>query len=534
VTQPHVYLPKFRGLVNAAAPPQDDREGSPGLDPLPTSADVGELFKYQLQKWLKGRPVSLTYIPKPQLAILDYLVNHRNVNLKWRDCPNGYYLLGFTVTSGKRYLSDDDAYKKNPRLQALVPRGLYYAFKLDNDGTVHWLGAVYPTSKFFGDNDTDEGVDLVGEEELRAETGNGVGVKFILTEKANGEMFTFTVLDKVATHDGDKYIVVCGSKNNKFLFELVLSGPKATTPSQLGEMLLQYLQPAERKQFQTQYKKSRSWTYTRVWLEMSDIFLARLLENPNADWFCDMLYKTKQTACAEFESYLHPHILAFNQGHQQHRIFALTTYKEDGTPRYTEATVRFQQLLELKDKGFETVEICDTSTTDVLEIRSDVWHRTNSEGVVLLVVINGKIEKMIKMKTIWYVVHRGFRENLKRHVMAKSNTEPITLNLIRPGLQKKLREKLAIFGLKKDGNGYWDDYLESLAEFIVDSSKSLGKEELAEIFTYDYPKIIAGAEEVMKRHPRRKDPDDMGTYDIELPGKRSPSPSSGRSPKRGR
>ena len=533
-TEPHVYLPKFRGHVDTAPTIEEERESSPGLEPLPISKDVGRVFAQQLRKWLKGRPISLTGFPEAQLAILDYLVAHRNINTKWRECPDGYYLIGFTVTSGRRYLSDDDVYKKNPRLQALVPRGLWHGLKLDKDGTVHWLGAVYPTSKFFGDNDTDEGVDLVGEEELRAETGNGVGVKFILTEKANGEMFTFTVLDRIKTHDGNKYIIVCGSKNNKFLFQLILSGPKTTQPNQLGEMLIDYLQPAEQKQFQSQYKTSRSWTNARVWLEMSDVFLARLLENPNAVWFCDMLYKTKQTVCAEFESYLHPHLLAFNEGHQQHRIFALTTYQDDGTPKYTEDTVRFQQLLELKEKGFATVEIIETPTTDVLEIRRDVWHRTNSEGVVLLVVIKGKIEKMIKMKTIWYVVHRGFRENLKRHVLSKSVNDPITLSTIRPGLQKKLREKLAIFGLKKDESGYWDDYLESLAEFIVDSSKKLGKEGLAEIFTYDYPKIIAGAEEVMERHPNRKDPDEMGSYDIALSGKRSPSPTRGRFPKRGR
>ena len=214
-SQPHVYLPKFRGQINTPTI-EYSRGGSPGETPLEMPDDVGKVFGQQLTQWLKGRTISLASVPKPQLAILDYLTTHRNVKAKWRNCPDGYILCGFSVHSGKRYLSDDDAYKKNPRLQVLVPRGLCHGFKVDNDGTVHWLGAVYPTSKFFGDNDTEEGVDLVGEEELRAETGNGVGVKFILTEKANGEMFTFTVLDKVKTHDEYKYIVVCGSKNNKF------------------------------------------------------------------------------------------------------------------------------------------------------------------------------------------------------------------------------------------------------------------------------------------------------------------------------
>ena len=532
---PHVFLPRFRGLVDS--PPGVDslmngREGSPGTTPLPASDDVGEVFKDQLRKWLKGRPVSIDAVPKPQLAVLDYLVTHRNVRCKWRECPDGYYLIGFTVHSGKRYLSDDDAYKKNPRLQALVPRGLYHGLQIEKDGTVHWLGAVYPTSKFFGDNDTDEGVDLAGEEELRAETGNGVGVKFILTEKANGEMFTFTVLDKVPTHDGNKYIIVCGSKNNKFLFPIILDGSNRTQQTELAQMLLAYLTPQEQKQFPAEYKKSRHWTYTRVWLEMSDVFLVRLLQNPHAVWLCDMLYETKQTVCAEFESYLHPHILAFPEGHQYHRIFALTSYNEGGTPKQIEDTVRFKQLLELKEKGFGTVEISETPSTDVLEIRRDIWHRTNSEGVVLLVVINGTIEKMIKMKTIWYVVHRGFRENLKRHIVSNKDGN-LSVSSIRPGLQKKLKEKLAIFGLQKDESGYWNDYLESLAEFLVNARKNWGGEKLAEVFQYDYPKIIAGAEEVMERHPQRKGKDEMGTYDV-VASKRSPSPDGGRTPKRGR
>ena len=100
--------------------------------------------------------------------------------------------------------------------------------------------------------------------------------------------------------------------------------------------------------------------------------------------------------------------------------------------------------------------------------------------------------------------------------------------------QKKLKEKLAIFGLKKDKNGYWNDYLESLAEFLVDARKKMGKEKLSDLFTYDYPKIIAGAEEVMERHPHRKSKDDTGSYDIAATGKRSPSPTGGRSPKRGK
>jgi hypothetical protein len=143
---------------------------------------------------------------------------------------------------------------------------------------------------------------------------------------------------------------------------------------------------------------------------------------------------------------------------------------------------------------------------------------------------------MIKMKTIWYVVHRGFRENLKRHVTGKADDHELTLGQIKPGLQKKLRDKLAIFGLKKDVSGYWQDYLDSLAEYIVDARRRLGKQGLADLFTYDYPKIIAGAEEIMESHPKRQGKDEMAVYDVDAltGGKRSPSPTEGRSPKRGK
>ena len=541
VTQPYLFLPHFRGELLSANTPAGSREGTPASEPLPTASDPGRIFGKEFRRRLQGRPLNLSAVPKHQLAILDYLIDHRYVVNKFRECPNGYYLFGFTVRAANRWSSDDDTYKKNPRLQALVPRGLTHAFKVANDGTVDWLGAVYPTSKFFGDNDTEEGVDLVGDEELQAETHGGKGVKFILTEKANGEMFTFSVLDKVRTEMGDtKYVVVCGSKNNKFLFELVLDGARKTTSKEIQEMLVNYLPgKSERQTFSEEYKHNRGWTYSRVWLEMSDVFLNDLLRNPNATWFCEMLYESKQTACAEFESYLHPHVLAFPQGHQKHRIFALTSYREDGTPSQTEDPVRFRQLLELREKGFGTVEISDASSTDVMELRRDVWNRTNSEGVVLLVVFNGQIEKMIKMKTIWYVVHRGFRENLRRHATNKS-ASPLTVAAIRPGLQKKLRDKLAIFGMKKDESGYWDAYLEALAEYVVKAKRDLGQEKFADLFLYDYPKIIAGAEETMatdgdKRSWEARE-ENTPMEGVVVHGKRSGTPPNAaeRSPKRGR
>ena len=178
---PHVFLPRFRGVLESAPAIESSssREGSPISDPLPQGKDVGQKFRQYLQSSLKGQHIDVSEIPGAQLAILDYLVYHRNVRPRLKECPDGYYLVGFIVHSGRRYLSDDDAYKKNPRLQVLVPRGLHHAFKLDENGKLSWLGAVYPTSKFFGDNDTDEGVELLGEEELKAETG-GSDVKFIL------------------------------------------------------------------------------------------------------------------------------------------------------------------------------------------------------------------------------------------------------------------------------------------------------------------------------------------------------------------
>ena len=78
-TKPHIFLPQFRGALNT--PPQPDgREGSPGVKPLPIPKDVGNVFNQQLQKWLKGRPVSTSAFPRAQLAIFDYLISHRNIS----------------------------------------------------------------------------------------------------------------------------------------------------------------------------------------------------------------------------------------------------------------------------------------------------------------------------------------------------------------------------------------------------------------------------------------------------------------------
>ena len=63
-TQPHVYLPQFRGQSNSPPEIEDGRDGSPGTEPLQIPEDVGEVFGQQLRKWLKGRPISLTQFPE--------------------------------------------------------------------------------------------------------------------------------------------------------------------------------------------------------------------------------------------------------------------------------------------------------------------------------------------------------------------------------------------------------------------------------------------------------------------------------------
>ena len=165
---------------------------------------------------------------------LSMLLSHPEVKHKWKDthsintsCVMGkqlhhrFHIMNFVVSPTAKFRSDDETYKRYNKLLRILPRGLTIVFDhIAHEGTVRYVNAVYPTPKFFGDNDLKEDVEIITDRELQIYAGTKEA--YIVTEKVNGEMFTFTVVYKDATdpNEGVIWLIAMGSKNNKYIFKL--------------------------------------------------------------------------------------------------------------------------------------------------------------------------------------------------------------------------------------------------------------------------------------------------------------------------
>ncbi|PRP74796.1 hypothetical protein PROFUN_06657 [Planoprotostelium fungivorum] len=423
-----------------------------------------------------------------QLQNFGYLISNKNIKTKWRAVPSsiaeGYHLLGMQVVGRRGLRIDDQIYRKSPRLQQIVPRGLCFVFKRETD-TLHLISIVYPTSKFFGDDDQDEEVVVVDDDEVQKEVPQGT--RLISTEKANGEMFTVTVVGQTA--DGS-WLIVLGSKNNKFLFHL---NPKKTTDRQVKSMIKEYSGNADGYP-DIDMEAKPGWTYMNVWIEMSEFFLLFLLSRPDAaDSFCRRLHEEKWTACGEFESFIHPHLVPLQRGHKTVKFFALTSYNEEGSPRETSGAQRLKDLDWLQETGFETVTRLELSpTTDIMQLRREVWHRDGEEGLVLLVLNpdNGEILRMFKMKTVWYVVYRGLREKIRNMMKRGGLNKP---DQMKSEFRKTIQKKLDIFKLHDEDNKRWLAVADSMSDAVTKAYEE-GEDKFGDIFRYRYPDLIEKSE----------------------------------------
>ncbi|PRP88026.1 hypothetical protein PROFUN_04454 [Planoprotostelium fungivorum] len=432
--------------------------------------------------------------PVAHVENLDFLFSHRNIKTKWKVVPSdvcdGYHLLSVQVVATKKFLGDDEVYKNEPRLQQLVPRGLCYVLKRDEDPSIlHLAAIVYPTSKFFGDDDQSDGVVVLGDDELQKDVPKGC--RMIGTEKANGEMFTVN-----AVHKGDdgSFHVVLGSKNNKFLFPF---HPQKTTKEEIRRMIKSYLDVTspDNKYPNVDLSTDKRWTYDNVWVEMSEYFLGKMLEiSDGSTTLCDRLFTEKLTACGEFESWLHPHVVELPEGHRSVSFFAFTTYDEGGSPKSVSGAERLNQLDWVDSTGFQTVTRKEVAAgTDIMQLRRDVWARKNSEGLVLLVLdaASGEIQRMVKMKTIWYVVHRGYRERLRRFVTGRNakTTGQARYELMEKELRSVLESKLSIFKASLDEK--WKGSVPRLVEAVRKVEK---EKRMKEVFSFEYPLLIRAAD----------------------------------------
>ena len=485
----HPFSPKFLGAL-----PQSASSTSQGAR--------SELYAF-LQNNIFGNDKKLTKIDINAISVsqrshLTYLISHEAVRAKVRHCPREVfhsidpsaevYIVSFRVQGNKRRrIPDDTIYKNDPELIRLVPRGLTFVL-LREGNSVDVLSCVYPTSKFFGDNDADNGVvEITSDEELSKAAGSAV--QLLLTEKANGEMFTLTT----ARYRGaDTYMLILGSKNNKFCFPVEFG---KTTQTDVNDMLAAYMKAeTPGHKYPPDYTEDKDWTYQNVWLEMCDYFLRLLLKNKESRRFCEMLSQNKYTACGEYESWLHPHVVQFPKGHSTVKFFALTRHQDDGSPIVDCGADRLKQLEQVRNLGFDAVRVWDSEQPNILQLRNDIWHQSNTEGVVALLVRDGNVEAMIKMKTIWYVVHRGIRECLKPFMQLD---KAIDASELKSRLEKKLREKLAIFKIEKQDalTSQWQQYIKALASVILDYHQNGKHAQLIDIFKYSYPSLVAIVED---------------------------------------
>ena len=447
---------------------------------------------------------------------LGRIVSHGNIKAKWRISPYDIFpkqprvhILNIQVFAG--YKSDDDVYKGDPFIQRSVPRGLCYIFYSQND-TFWYANAVFPTPKFFGDNDTEQDVEVLSNEDLMNSVPKNSS--FIITEKANGEMFTFNVIDG---DDISNYVVILGSKNNKFAFSITEDSDVNYIKSQLK----QYLEEEEKgkgEELTQENLESAEWTNKNLWVEMTIYFFTKLfsIDKKLLVEYLNFIRDGNWTCCGEFESYLHPHLESFPIGHRMVKFFALTTYDKIMNCVPPEINENLQRLTILKSFCLDTVLFYPAKTDKLLDIRYDIMELEHKEGVVVLVVssTDKRVHSMVKLKTIWYVVHRGIREKLRRVIHDKAFSpatkkwkrktgaargEDPTFEQEYAALHKILmttvRSKLDIFQIDHNselGRKYMA-YLEKLKRYVLQKGKT-DKGELLLEYRYRYPDMIKNVE----------------------------------------
>lgn len=461
------------------------------------------------------------------------LLKNNNIKVKWRTCPETISLIkgseglkgeidlmSFSVFNGHK--PDDEIYKSSKFIQSAVPRGLCFVFFAEYmpfDGKVMFqhISVVFPTPKFFGDNDTEEDVEVISDDDLRNSIPKDAS--FLITEKANGEMFTFTCasLDDKKEHAA----VIMGSKNNKFALSVNL---RDFCISDVEAQVQAYLALEGReKEFTKENLQSREWTNQNMWVEMI-LVCCKILGSMTADTRYDLLkflHEGNWTACGEFESYLHPHLEMFSCGHQKIKFFALSTYDAQYNCMPKDVDGNTERLQQLEKFGLDIVQLQKSAKKSIVDIRKDLIYTAWKEGIVVHVIspTDNKVHSMVKLKTIWYVVHRGIREKLKRliiteikstktaKVKGKPNVTTIE-ELFKQNLPKmkkvihdtviaKLRD---IFheDMQSETTKHYVEYVKKLMKHVEE--KAISRKdflELAYTFRYDYPRLIEIVEKSM-------------------------------------
>jgi len=483
---PRQVAPCFEALSEAAMdatpayvpPPAAARVPTrSGPDAVPLEAAQGVIDAWLRTKLkLDGGSSSSVSGPAELLRTLSWAMSHPFLAVKLRNCAAatvpaaaamGHVLMvGVTVDPGPRS-PDDDVYAVFDDVQRHVPRGLTFPVlwtkQAASDGhafTLHPI-TVHPTPKFTGDEDGDgdgDGggsgggggdVEVMGEEALARQMG-GVA-SFVVTEKANGEMFTITVLASLPEGAGGQplYLVAAGSKHAKYAVWVAADGVPVCNDGTRATSPIAWLRATYEAKLPRGGPELDNWFRDQLWAEMLCFALEGLAGDAR---LLPFLLAGGWTACGEFESWLHPHIVPFAPGHRAIKYFALTRRAANTCTHepYT-ATQRLAHLAELAALGAQTVEHHRwEGAPDIVALRRSVWTSSRREGcVVLSLDAEGRVVKMTKLKTMWYVVSRGLRERFKNwkpeSAPRTARDATFTLAAATSQAEAKVREKLAIF-----------------------------------------------------------------------------------------
>ena len=451
------------------------------LEILYSELNYSEKFRHVVNEQFGNLQVE---VPEKLQSVIGSLMCHPDVKCKWR-WSTDTVLLNIQVT-GPRWMSDDNSYKKSGKLMRQVPRGLTHVFSLVSGQKLIHINTVFPTAKFFGDNDLEEDVEVISDTELNA---YGTSDENIITEKANGEMFTFTVCGNWESKDRNGTLVVMGSKNNKFPF--IIRSAETIEKDIMTQVNTQLEKEGKPNQLTRENLVSSEWTNNNLWAEMCIVFARKLSTlGGNLQTFLEDMLGNNWTLCGEFESYLHPHLIPFEQGHQMVRFFAATKHDDDYNCEKVDALVMLGRLEHVARYSLDIVPFY-SSKDNLFTIKDTIRKEKWKEGVVVLMVKNGTVTERVKLKTMWYVIHRGFREKIRKMLlsMKKSAGGKITANYVAKILTQTLKDKLAIFNLDISNAPEAKEYAMYITKMAryVEKSKS---EEIVPLFLYDYPRLV--------------------------------------------
>lgn len=435
--------------------------------------------------------VEAVEIPPEIKSAIEFLVRNKKVGLKWiryEGVEDTFHLMQVCIKSAS---SDNEIYLASEELQRYLPRGLTYVFKSFNRSRLQLKGIGYPTSKFFGDEDTDDGVEIQTEKDLQQQLRTTTHI--IATEKANGEMFSISVPDKSALD----FILILGSKNCKVLYRVNAH----TTMDEIMEQLNANMRRlSSARTFPVDWSADRKWTMNHLWAEMAECFFKEWLALPYRMSFLERLHEEKLTVCGEFESYHHPHIVKLAHGHQKVKYFAITTYQADGTPKVFLANERICHLKWLQQLGFSIVHIdAMKEITDLEEYREQMAHQRANEGYVLLCInAQSEIVKLLKMKSHWYVLMRVLRSCMTTFARKFSpETSTRSLFAFRASCADRISTRMEELKTPEASRKYWQDFVRCMYERLLDMLATESQDVVQDLLSWNFPQFMEDTEKLM-------------------------------------